>query len=372
MTEPLDPFGDVETHSIPRDRYDRPMIMPNPNHRELHPNCKVCAAHDAKMGKSKKLEDTLRVGEIVPHPYTRASTLASYIENNTHITRWKMRILCRAMGWNPDLAALAAGETYNTRIGMPDRDPDNAASGKMLDKLIDRALDRMFILEKADWGTAVHLATEPGFEGMVQDRMLADVESFKTIVSELGIKIVGTELFTVNDVTMSAGTFDHLMWVPGYGFLITDKKTSAKVDGPHFAIQLAGYANGERFDPETGERSPLETLTDGEEVNRKVGLIFWIKQGKTEVWEVNLELGWEGAQIAAGVRDYNQEKHPGNVTEKIHTAADEARQQIFTLISDCKNPGAVRSLYRAYSHLWLPTHTAAAKLRVAELEAENG
>jgi hypothetical protein len=189
-------------------------------------------------------------------------------------------------------------------------------------------------------------------------------------VQTLGIKIVGTELFTVNDVTMSAGTFDHLMWVPGYGFVITDKKTSAKVDGPHFAIQLSGYSHGELFNPETGERAPLESLTDGEEINRNVGLIFWIKNGKTEVWEVNLELGWEGAQIAAGVRDYNQEKHPGNVTDKIEAEATKARQHIFTLIGECKNPGSVRALYRAYSHLWLPTHTAAAKLRVAELEAE--
>ena len=343
MAEAPDPFGDAIVDETPRDRYGRPKLI--------------------------SLRDDVPKDKDGRTAYTRASTLASYIENDAHITRWKMRYLARGIAWNPDLAALAGMETYNTRIGMPDRDPENSASGKRLDKVIDQALDRMYISEKADYGTVVHVATEPDYEGFIQDRMKADVDSFNAKLLECGIKIVGTELFTANDVTMSAGTFDHLMWVPGYGFVVTDKKTSAKVDGPHFAIQVASYSYAELYDVKTDERTPMESLTGGEEINRKVGLIFWIKNGKTEIHELDLELGWEGAQIAAGVRDYNQKKHPGRVDDKIKAAADEARQEIFKKIDVLGSPGAVRSLYPRYKHLWVPEHTAAAKRRVAELEA---
>jgi hypothetical protein len=256
MAEAPDPFGDAIVDETPRDRYGRPKLI--------------------------SLRDDVPKDKEGRTAYTRASTLASYIENDTHITRWKMRYLARGIAWNPDLSAMAGMETYNTRIGMPDKDPENSASGKRLDKIIDQALDRMFISEKADYGTVIHAATEPDYEGFIQDRMKADVDSFNAKLLECGIKIVGTELFTANDVTMSAGTFDHLMWVPGYGFVVTDKKTSAKVDGPHFAIQVSSYSYAELYDIKTDTRTPLESLTGGEEVNRKVGLIFWIKNGKTE------------------------------------------------------------------------------------------
>jgi hypothetical protein len=169
---------------------------------------------------------------------------------------------------------------------------------------------------------------------------------------------------------MSAGTFDHLMWVPGYGFVITDKKTSSKVDGPHFAIQLAGYSHGELYDWETEQRAPLESLTEGAEVNREQGLIFWIKNGKTEIHELDLTAGWRGAKIAAASRDYHQEKHGGEVTAKIAKAAGEARENIFERIAKIGSPGGVRALHPRFKHLWVPEHTTAAKKRLKELEDE--
>lgn len=345
MTEPDDPFGDEPTDGIPRDRWDRPMLVPRSGPE---------AAAQTAGGEAKRV------------PYTRASTLASFIENDTHIQRWKMRYLARGYGQNEDLAALAGVETYSTGFGMPDRDRENSASGKRLDELNDRVLDRMRISEKADYGTVVHVATEPGFEGYVPDRADADVESFKAIVTSHGIKIVGTELFTANDVTMSAGTFDHLMWVPGYGFVITDKKTSAKVDGPHFAIQLAGYANGELYLPDD-TRAPLESLTGGEAINRDVGLIFWIKNGVTEIHEVDLKLGWKGAQIAAAARDYNKAKHPGRVDGNIALAAMQYRAGMLEQVAGATDRATIEGLWKVNSHLWTDDHTKAATKRIAEL-----
>lgn len=351
-----DPFDDTPMDGIKRDRWDRPLLLP----RQPHPEgtCKQCD----KLRKTGNVDDGR-------HAYTRASTLASFIENDTHITRWKMRYLARGMGVWVDQAILAAQETYNTGFGMPDRDPENAASGRRLDAIIDEVLGRQLINQKADYGTAVHAATEPDFLGFVHDQIKADTESYIETCKRLGVKIAGTELFTCNDTTMSAGTFDNLKWVDGYGWVITDKKTSSKVDSSHFAIQLSGYANGELYDAKTDTRAPLESLTGGEPINRSVGLIFWIKNGRTEVHELDLVSGWEGARIAAAARDYQKAKHPGRVDQQIEERVNAQRAQLVDALTAASDVGNLNALYRGYKHLWTDEHTATAKARRAELEA---
>jgi hypothetical protein len=351
-----DPFDDTPSDGIKRDRWDRPLLLP----AEQHPDgtCKQCD----KMRKTGSADDGR-------HAYTRASTLASYIENDTHITRWKLRYLARGMAIHVDQAILAACETYHTGFGMPDRDPENAASGRRLDAIIDEVLGRMLINQKADYGTAVHVATEPDFFGFTRDEIAADVQSYVDTCKRLAIRIAGTEVFTANDTTMSAGTFDNLKWVDGYGWVITDKKTSSKVDSNHFAIQLAGYAHGEVYDPKTDTRQPLESLTGGERINRDVGLIFWIKNGRTEIHELDLVSGWQGAQIAAQARDYQKSKHPGRVDQKIEERVEKARATLAENLTAATNLGNLNALYRGYKHYWTDEHTAVAKARRAELEA---
>lgn len=330
---------------IKRDRFDRPLLIPHayrnrPDYNEYR------------------------------KAYTRASTLSSYIENDIHITKWKMRYLARSMGINEDLAALAGLETYTTGFGMLDS-KKNSASGKNLDRIIDQALDRVRISEKADYGTAVHLLTEPENEGYVPQRMEADVRSYLELCVELGFYFdqQRTEVFTANDVTGSAGTFDNLKWSAKYGWTITDKKTSSKVDGPHFAIQLASYANGKVYDPLTDEQFDLESLTDGEEVNREIGLIFWIKNGKTEVHELDLVKGWKGAQIAAEARDYNKAKNGRRVETEIADALSAKRRAASLAIGLCKSREDLRDLFAQERKVWTEQLTEAGNRRLSELEA---
>jgi len=349
-----DPFDDTPMDGIKRDRWDRPLLLP---------------ANEHTPGSCVQCDKARKKGELGRHAYTRASTLASYIENDTHITRWKMRYLARGMAVWKDQAILAALETYNTSFGMPDRDPENAASGRRLDAIIDEVLGRQLINQKADYGTAVHAATEPDFWGFTHDEIKDDVTSYVETCKRLGVKIAATEVFTANDITMSAGTFDNLKWVDGYGWVITDKKTSSKVDSNHFAIQLAGYANGEVYDGATDTRASLESLTGGEPINRDVGLIFWIKNGRTEVHELDLKTGWRGAQIAAQARDYQKAKHPGRVDQHIEERVEASRVALTESLTVASDLGNLNALYRGYKHIWTDEHTATAKARRAELEA---
>jgi hypothetical protein len=239
--------------------------------------------------------------------YTRASGLADFISEQEFFHRWEMRYLAMGIARNPDLAGMAAVETYNTGVLHPAFGSQKTASGRRLDDIIYKALDREGIHEKADWGTAVHGFTEPGapavpvWEGP-WGAMGPDVASFEEWNNAYGVHIIDTERFIANDAIMGAGTFDHTVEVPGHplltGHVISDKKTG-KYEPHHWAIQLAVYANGEPYEPDdTRPGWPGE-------VNRKWGLVWQIREGKTVGHIVDLEAGWEAAQRAAWVRDYD-------------------------------------------------------------------
>lgn len=239
--------------------------------------------------------------------YTRASGLADYISEQEFFHRWEMRYLAMGIARNPDLAGAAAVETYNTGLLHPAYGAQKTASGRRLDDIIHKALDREGIHEKADYGTAVHGFTEPGAPAVPPwqgpwGQIGPDVASFEEWNAAYGVRILQTERFVANDTVMAAGTFDHLVEVPGHplltGLVIADKKTG-KYEPHHWVVQLATYAHAEPYDPDDSRPG-----WPGE-VNQKYGLVWQIREGKTVGHIVDLEVGWEAAQHAAWVRDYN-------------------------------------------------------------------
>jgi hypothetical protein len=242
--------------------------------------------------------------------YTRASYMSGYIEESEHFHKWEMRYLAKAMGQNEDLAALAAAETYSTGISDAVYGRAKSASGRRLDEIIERALDRVRIHEKADRGTAIHGFTEPGAPGPEDcpERLRPAVQSFWDCLRGLAAEIVGTEVFTANDDIMGAGTFDHLMRFAGdpvlTDYVVCDKKTG-RYSPFEWAVQIATYAYGDVYDLTTDQR-PAWPGT----VNRKWGVVFLIdaEKGTTEPHLIDLEFGWEMAQIAARVRDAHERR----------------------------------------------------------------
>lgn len=310
--------------------------------------------------------------------YTRASTLADYLDDFIHIWKWKLRYLARSLGRNPDLAALAGSEPYTTGFDKGD-EKVNRQSGKNLDAIIERALDRGGISVKADYGTVVHSVTEPSNDGVADwyQNVEIDRKAFYDTVRDLGIIILGTELFTANDDLMSSGTFDHLAYVPGYGIVVTDKKTSSDVHGESFRIQLAVYAGADLYDWETDQRQTLEEYVaslgwDPALINRDKGLIFWIKEGKVVVFELDLVAGTEAAQHATWVRDnHRRGTHKRNVTAKIAQYKTALQDRILGQIQAAENAEALNHLWHLWERVWEPRHTEAAVARKHALEAED-
>lgn len=257
-------------------------------------------------------------GKDIRAPYTRASYMADFIEGKDHIHKWEMRYLAKAMGQNEDLAALAACETYSTGVSDATFGREKSASGRRLDEIIERAFDRVRIHEKADRGTAVHGFTEPAFweqepHEAVPERLRGPVAGFWAVNVQECIEIIGTEMFTANDTTMSAGTFDHLVRVHGHpeltGLVVADKKTG-RFSPYEWCVQISTYANGDPYDTATDTRPAWP-----DEVNKRWGLVWQIDcepstrdDQRVKLWMIDLELGWKLAQIAAEVRDAQDRK----------------------------------------------------------------
>lgn len=256
-------------------------------------------------------------GKGIRAPYTRASYLADFVEDKAHIHKWEMRYLAKAMGQNEDLAALAACEVYSTGVSDAVYGREKTQSGRNLDSIIERAFDRVRLHEKADRGTAVHGFTEPRWwtqepHEAVPERLRGPVGAFWEINRRECIELAGTEQFTANDITMSAGTFDHLVKIPGHPlfqnkYIVADKKTGS-FDPFSWVIQISSYANGEPYDTSTDSRPDWPG-----EICKDYGLVWQIDcdpdaadSGRVKLWVIDLAVGWELAQLAAKVRDHHK------------------------------------------------------------------
>lgn len=303
--------------------------------------------------------------------YSRASGLADHLEDFSFLWKWKMRGLAKGLADRIDLVRLVAAEDYTT--GFAEDEAANRAAGRRIDLVIDRALDQSGTDQKADYGTAIHARTEPGNTGVDPDEKQAnDVASCWDLWRDLGIVHLGTEVFTANDETRSAGTFDHLSYVPGYGICVTDKKTSSKAK-QNYDIQLGSYANSDVYDPLTDQRQTLEEFIEAQGwdpalLNREVGIIWWVKDGRTQARYLDLTVGWRWAKVAASVRD---ERRPQaarvakDVTKTIGKEVESQRARLLTALAEAPTMDALLGIWnnRAAQAIWTPEHTQAAKAR---------
>lgn len=316
-----DPFANAEyprgRGDVPRDGWDRPMLMPR--------------------------------GQRFRVPYTASSTLADFISNTRGLQKWRERYLARGLGMSPDLAEAAAAESYTTGFGEKDEGA-NKISGRRLDDIIQRALDRVQVHERADWGTAVHSLTEPARHGdYIPPRMKLDVESWNRAMR--GIEIVDTEVFVACDELMTGGTLDHIVRVPGLaGLVILDKKTGRRWPGKS-SVQLATYANGEPYDIYTDERLTFEEKY-GEPVNLSIGLYGDIpaQQGETRIIPLDLMKGMRAARLATQVREW--QKQADEFGEPLDTDALSRRQAEIDLRAVAGNRAEMRKVRDRYADVW--------------------
>lgn len=303
-------------------------------------------------------------------PYTRASGLADVLEEFSFLWKWKMRGLAKGLADSMDLIRLVAAENYTT--GFAEDERANREAGRRIDEVIERAMDRSGTDAKADYGTAIHARTEPGNAGTDPDeKQRQDVESCWRLWADLGVTHLGTEVFTACDELRTAGTFDHLSYVPSYGIIVTDKKTSSKAKAS-YDVQLGGYSRSDVYDKETDERMTLEEYVESLGwnpglLNRSVGLIWWVKDGKTQARLLDLDNGYHWAQVAADIRDNRRpaaSRVAKDVTKALLKQASSMRDDLLQAIAAARTVEDLNALWTPENRsIWTDQHTAAAKAR---------
>jgi hypothetical protein len=251
---------------IPRDRWQRPLIVPPEG------------------------------GE--PVPYTRLSTLAKTLDDMNGLMAWGERKTAEGIMRRPDLLTRIAGILAN---GSPD---DDWKLKKELNAVCREAKEAAGAKTGASSGTGFHALTEAVDRGRVPEFVpAADVPRLEAYQRAMhGYRALEVELFVVNDRLRAAGTLDRLLLCPDSRVRVGDVKTGKSEALYPFAtcVQIAGYANAQRYDPETGERSPLHAALD-----LTTGLLIHMPpSGGCEVIPLDLELGWEAAQCATTVRQF--------------------------------------------------------------------
>ena len=309
---------------------------------------------DGKNGWGRPM--LLPIGSTVRAPYTRASSLADYIEKDYGIRKWDIRNIVRGLGEREDLAACAGAIV----------DYDKPSGKHELDLIADRAREQARSHSKADWGTAVHGYTDPGAR-RPPARMVPDVDSYLEATRDF--ETVATSVFIANDALMAAGTFDHiyrhLAWDDDR---IVDKKTG-RYDPFSWVVQTAVYAYGEPYDPNTNTRPGWG---GGRPPSQSEAIIAWIPrgEGRTVLFALDLEAGWDMAQHAAAVRDGMARKDLCGELDVVglHHAAQE---KLAGLVALAGSADEVKLLWQQHRCHWDENLTKVAKARLDSIPTIN-
>lgn len=230
----------------------------------------------------------------------RVSTLAGQLDNKGGLIKWAQANAIRGLG-----ASRALRDRAIVAVNAGDEDGIKA--------LVAEAETRGGSTDAADRGTALHAMVMPslivGLQPDIDDpAMLASIEAAHKALAEAELVPVMMEQFAVNISAGYCGTYDLLVkHRPSSKHYVLDVKTSAKLNDrnyPHkVAIQLACYSRATRWCPYRGLlRSP--------EIDRQRGFLLSlpIDQGQAFLDPVNLELGWEGLQLAQAARSFGKTK----------------------------------------------------------------
>jgi hypothetical protein len=351
----LDEFPEVPD-SIPRDRWDRPLITPPDG------------------GK--------------PTAYTRASTLGKAIEDTYHLSKWQQRSVAFGLSRRPDLVALVSSIRTNED---EDRGP--------LDELCEKAHEAAKGDKGANIGTALHRLSErrdvdDDLSYLTPD-LLAAMDAYAEQMRPF--KVLASETFVVCDPLCTAGSFDRVVELlvdlefhhatkgrivlPAGTVLVLDLKTgkisSGKYWGATYGVQQTVYACGEPYDLGIGRKSWEELLGEGLRPSTDWALILHVPSDSPQdagLVVVDLEAGAIMADLCLEIRQARKNK--GLMSEAYPVVPpisvsdppdDEGAGELLVLIARAAHEAELEALWVDYRALWTKQHTEATKTRLAEL-----
>lgn len=233
-------------------------------------------------------------------PYTRATTIARVLEDEYHLTQWKLRTVAHGIGLREDLAQRAAVTPVSDKRNYKEilTEADSAASSAF----------------KRNVGTAFHqfraMVADPEYDQSTAPAKLRTAyANYESELARLGIEdLLHLRETALADVrTGVAGTTDGFAKLADGRIVILDTKTGG-VDYPHsFAIQLAIYANATHmFVRDQGEMRWVPMT----QVEKLYGLVAHVdvETGSVDIYSIDLLAGAQAYTQALYVRNWRKRK----------------------------------------------------------------
>lgn len=232
-----------------------------------------------------------------PEGYTRATTVAKALDDQTALIAWKSRVTAEGLAARPDLYA-QIDDVKNDR--------------KQFNQLVEKAAEAGGATVRRDLGTQLHSILERAFTDNTYEPPAAHVDDVQAVRDALrthGYRVMPEycEQICVNDTLKVAGTFDLVLQnltEPSH-MLIADIKTGSNVTygALAFAVQLSIYANadalyvqGEKADGSQDERHPMPDVDDHQ------ALILHVEPGSGICTVHHLNLDYGLVELAVEVR----------------------------------------------------------------------
>jgi hypothetical protein len=233
--------------------------------------------------------------------------MAKTLDDLSQLMAWKQRKTAQGLLMRPDLLTRIAGTIAK---GDPDSD---WATKKALNAICEEATEAAGASKGSSAGTGFHELTEAIDAGnepaFVAPADVPRLDAYRAATKDY--TSLDAEVFVVCDELRVAGSFDRLWMCPDGHSRVGDLKSGkSEADYPlATTIQIAIYANSKRYNPETGERLELD-----EDLDKSTGLLVHMPpSGGCKVIPLDLEKGWQAAQLAAEVHGVIRKWKPADL-----------------------------------------------------------
>ena len=230
-------------------------------------------------------------------PYARASKIGEILDDQYNLAQWQQRQVAWGVWQNPALLH-ALAEAGAAEL-------DDRQRKQKLGAVVEQAHEAAGSHLKAERGTLLHSFTEEYDRGVIglddewthtdyDDVAARDLRAYAAATESL--KILHIERFVANHDAKAAGTYDRLVEVDGRKY-IADIKTGSIYGSSKIAMQLAVYAFGHHYDPDTG-------LSEPHFADRERGIVIHLPQGEArcDLYWIDIEAGGDALNIASDVK----------------------------------------------------------------------
>lgn len=318
---------------------------------------------------------------LVPNPdgghplaMSRATTVVSALKDQTGLMDWKVRKAVVGAIADPRVADRVVALDYQIEKHKDDWKRTRPAKDEARQRL-EELMEASGANSGRNRGTEAHSLTEWADAGRLEEvwefaaeQQKNDLAAYLEAMAEAQIErpVEYIERIVINRAVQSAGTFDRLVRLVDGRLVVADLKSQQSVNFGfmEIACQMAIYANADFM---VGDNDELITMP--EELDRSLGIVMHapVGSGRCDLYEVDLEAGWEAAQTAHKVRTLRSaSKRMG----RLYVAPRQSKEQLSYLITHAQT---VEALERLWEHrlpgLWTDGHTSAARIRRAELTA---